>query len=742
MRSLWRSFAGGEVTPEFYGRPDHERFQTALKVCRNFVPLPHGPTARRPGTRFVIEVRDSTRPVNLIEFEFSSSQTFMIEMGHFYARFHTNGGTVLEASRAISSIVGNTVAMTLAHLWTTGDDVFIGGQYYRITVTGANTFTTADRWGVARNPIGTTAARVYTIATPYDSADVFSLRFAQDADIITITHPSYAARELRRLSNTNWQIATVSFAPTISAPGAPTVTPTIAQNLNLSPQAYVVTAVAADGTESLQSGTTSANNNLSLAGNFNTISWTAVVGATRYNVYKRRGGSFGYIGQTTGTSIVDDNVTADLTKAPPESNYTLNTGANDFPTAVAYHEQRRWFGGTNSRPQTIWATRNGFDSNLTSSTPLQADDALQFRVRANKQNSIEHLVPFNDLIILTGGGEVRLYADNAPSITFDTLTTKPTGYAGASGVQPVVTPSSIVYVQAQGSRIREFVAGGDGSNAAYRTSDTTLLATHLVNQFTISKLAYSRSPDQIVWAVRNDGVLLSMTYVPEQKVYGWARHDTDGAFESVAVVPEANESAVYVVVRRTINGRQVRYIERFASRLFSALPNAYHLDAGLTYSGAPVSAITNLQHLEGEQVFVFVDGAVEGPYTVVNGSISLEAPSSVVHVGLSFESDFLTMPIAAEVEAFAQGRQKNPKSVFLRVFQSSGVKAGTSFSTLVEYPTRAVDDFMDAPPPMITGEIEVEITPEWTPDGSVAIRQDGPLPLTVLAMTIDAVFAG
>ena len=150
--------------------------------------------------------------MRLIPFAFNADQTVVLEFGHLYVRFHIDGETLLQADKAIVSIVGSTVTVT-AHGWTTGDDVFIGNRFHRITVTGANTFTTADRWGVATVATGAAAARVYTVATPWAQNDVFDLHYAQDSDVLTITHPGHAARELRRLGAANWQLSTISFAP-------------------------------------------------------------------------------------------------------------------------------------------------------------------------------------------------------------------------------------------------------------------------------------------------------------------------------------------------------------------------------------------------------------------------------------------------------------------------------------------------------------------------------------------------
>lgn len=767
---LLRSFAGGEITPELAGRLDLVKYQTGLSLCRNFITLPHGPAVRRPGFEFIRAAGDSTNPVRLIPFTFSATQTAVVEFGHLYIRFHINGATVIDGGTGLP----------------------------------------------------------YQIASPYIGADLFDLHYAQSADVITITHPSYATRELARLSATSWALSQVSFAPTSDVPTGVAVTPTVAQNQNLTGQKYVVTAVQADGvTESLPSAPASATNNLTLAGNLNTITWNAANNATRYNVYKLRGGVYGYIGQvpaTTGASpktitsattygdgegwfgskrvrivtstahgyttdnriliegtthfdgvftvtventttfnyalksslllsantgttsipalqLVDDNVVADTTQSPPEDIIGLNSAPGDYPSTTVYHEQRRWFAGTNMKPQVLWATRTGTEANLTSSVPTREADAMELRVASSQYNQIRHLVALSDLIAFTAGGEFRVYADGAPAITPTSVSIKPQGYAGASNVQPAVTTGSILYVQAQGSRIRELSYSWEAN--AYRTVDASIMAPHRFNGYTVKDLAYARAPDSILWAVRNDGVLLGLTYVPDQQVYGWHAHDTDGAFESVCVVPETNEDVLYVVVRRTINGASVRYVERLRTRVLTTQADAFFVDSGLTYSGAPVTTLTGLAHLNGKTVDILTDGAVHPQRVVSGGSITLDYAASKVQVGLPITADLRTLPLVLEAaQAAGQGLAKNVNKVHLRVAQSSAVKAGPGFTRLREYPSRAVTDPYGSPPALRDGELSLSIDPSWNQDAAVCVRQDLPLPLSVLSMTLEVQSGG
>jgi hypothetical protein len=740
-RPLFRSFAGVEITPEMHGRIDLTKYQTGVSLALNFLALPHGPMARRPGFGYIQSSHNSALQVRLIPFVYSSSQAVVIELGHLYARFHTSSGSVLDTAKTITSIVGNTVNIT-SHGYAVGEMLFIGTRYFRVaTVVNANSITVSDLYGVAATPSGTTAARVYIVTTPYTSTDLFGLTFAQDSDVLTICHPNYAARELRRLGATNWQLTAVSFAPSLLAPGGMSATASGAGGTP-STYEYVTTSLAADGvTESLPSASVSASVDLSVSGNKITVAWSAATGAARYYVYKKRGGSFGYIGQATGLNFVDDNILPDFTKPPPESIITLNGGANDYPATVTHHEQRRWFAGTKNKPQSIFATRNGTLSNLTSGIPSRDDDAMEFRIAATQQNAIKHMLPLSDIIVLTTGGEWRIFSSNDGAIAPTNLMAKPQGFNGCSDTRPVLTNGSVLYVQAMGSRINELSYNWESQS--YRSIDLSVMAPHLFDGYTIVDLAYSRAPDQVVWAVRSDGTLLSMTYVPNQSVFAWARHTTDGVFESVCVIPDGREDAVFVLVRRTINGQTVRCIERLRDRTFAAAADAFFVDSGLTYSGAPASTITGLWHLEGRQVDILADGAVETRKTVTNGAVTLSQPASKVHVGLPFTSDFRTLPVILEATAaFGQGMSKNVSKAFIKVYRSSMVKAGPNFNELSAFPERLVSTPYDSPPPLTDDELEITVAPDWGRFAQVCVRQDLPVPLTITSMVLEVATGG
>jgi hypothetical protein len=773
-KSLFRSFAGGEITPEMFGRMDLTKYQTGLAQALNFITLPHGPAARRPGTQHVARARNThttgnARTVRLLPFVFSASQAYVLEVGASYVRFHNSNGTELETAKTVSAATSASpsVLTITAHGYTTGDAVFcqgftgpwatLEGQFLTVDVLTADTVNLRrmpssanlsgalfNATGFAAYTSGASVRRVYTLASSYTAAD--QTTYAQNNDIMTLCAQSQPARELKRLGAANWAFNSVAFTVTQAAPTAVSAVATIPTPTNPVTQSYVVTAVAADlVTESAASTPATCSNNLSLAGNFNTVSWTAAAGASRYYVYRLRGGSYGYIGQTSGTSLVDDNISPQAADTPPVSTITLNTGAGDYPAAVTYYERRRWFAGTTLRPQNVFATRNGTESNLTGSVPSQEDDALEFRIASQQQQTVRHLVALQDVVALTASGEHRIFADGGPALSLSTLSVKPQSATGASTVQPALSEDRALYVQAQGSYVRELAFDPSGLGR-FTAENVSIMAPHLFDGFQIVELAYCRAPVPVLWALRSDGVLLGMTHMPSQQVYGWHQHRIGGGgfVESIAVIPENNEDVLYVAVRRTLAGSTNSVsIERLTPRVVATQADGYFVDGGFTYRGAPAITISGLWQLEGQAVQVLADGAVHPGRTVTSGAITLESPASVVHVGLGYVSDIQTLPQAYEqAPANGQGTMKNVSKVFVRVKDSSIVKAGPRFNALREFPARAVSDPYGSAPALRNGELSIAIDPSWTTDGSICLRQDLPLPLTVCALAHETAAGG
>ena len=718
-----------------FGRLDNVRFQTGLALCRNAIVLPHGPATKRAGTYYVNKAGNSSYAVRVIPFAFSATQTMVLELGNNYLRFHTNGASLS---------VGTPAAYNGATAYTPGDLVASGGtNYVCITNTTGNAPPNATYW-YAQPSTGE-----YTLPTPWAAADLMALEYTQSSDVITVTHNGYAVSEIRRLGATKWAITTPALGAAVPTATISSVTTVVGTGTAYNKvQYYKVTVVSPDGLEeSLGSASGNSTNDLTLSGAKNVVNWGAVSygsGTVTYRVYKAINDAnrlYGYVGETTGTSFTDDNITPDYSKNPPASTLRLDTAGN-YPQAVAYYEQRRMFGGSTSFPQTVYGTRTGTESNLNISLPSNAGDALSFSLKAQQQHAVKHLVPLSDLIALTVSGTFRIASADGKALTAgaNNLFKQANSY-GANSVKPLLTGTNCLHAEANGRRVRDI--SYSWQSQTYVSDDRSIMSPHLFTDYTLVDAAYTRSPDSIAWWVRSDGALLGMSYVPEQQVWAWHQHTTvGGTVESICSVTESNQDYLYLVVLRTLNGVSTRVIERMASRLFTTQADAYFVDCGATYSGSPATTISGLTWLEGKSVVAYADGAVVTGLTVSGGAVTLPVAASKVHVGLAFTTDIQTLPMSLEsMAAGGQGTTKSVTYAYLRVNRTGVVKVGPNSSRLTELPARTNEPY-DTPSYLRSEVLDVLVNPDISQDAQLWVQSSDPSPLTISSIVMKVAFGG
>lgn len=411
-----------------------------------------------------------------------------------------------------------------------------------------------------------------------------------------------------------------------------------------------------------------------------------------------------------------------------------NIGASgDYPGAVCYYEQRRCFAGTPTRPQMVWMSRSGTESDMSYTLPSQDDNRLRFEIAAQEASRILHLTPLAQILALTNSTEYRVSSGGSAPMSPDAIRSEVQSQIGASNVQPLVVNSTLLYASARGGHVREL--GYNWQSSGYTTGDLSIRAAHFFESARVVDMTLAKSPDSIAWFAMSDGSMLGLTYLPEQAVGGWHKHTTiNGAIESVVSVPEGDEDALYMVVRRTINGQNVRYIERMHERYFSELENAWHVDCGGEYIGEETTEISGLTWLEGETVSIFADGCVLPQRVVTDGKISLTKPSVHVIVGLPITADLQTLPVAVDLGdgSYGTGHSKNVNDVWLRLHKSSGVFVGPDFENLTEVKQRTTEPY-GLPPNLLEGEVSVAARSQWNNLGQICVRQSDPLPLTIIS---------
>lgn len=557
-----RSLAGGEIAPSLQARVDLVKYATGVKTLRNWIVKKSGGVDNRPGTEFDAEVKDSSEAFRLIEFAFNDTDTYAMEFGNQYIRFIRNGSQIT---------VSGVTAWSVATVYAVGNLASSGGvNYYCIAAHSAQAPPNATYWYAL-------TGNIYEIPTPYLEADLFELNVDQSADVITITHPDYQTRELSRYSHTRWILSVITFAPGISAPtglGITGATGTTDQ--------WVVTAIDQNTfEESLPSASVGANS-LASSGSPRTITWTPVSGAGSYNVYKYSNGLYGFVGYAGSAAFTDDGIPADTTDTPPSQRNPFDA-VNKYPSTSTYYQQRHLFANTNEKPYQIEGSRSANFKNMTRSNPIQDDDAVSFPLTSRKFAPIRHMIDIGKLLVMTETGEFLIEGDADGVLKPGVPNPRQRSYYGSDRIRPIIIGNTVIFVQARGKVIRDLTFEYEIDR--YTGNDLTVFAWHLFEGYTIVDWAFQQTPNSIIWAVRSDGILLSLTYLREHQIWAWAKHDFDGLVETVCCVPEGDEDVLYLGIKRTINSTTKRYIERMSSRYFSDVIDANFLDCSLLYDG-------------------------------------------------------------------------------------------------------------------------------------------------------------
>lgn len=702
---IQNSFNAGELSPQLKGRADLEKYRNGCEVMENFLPQIHGPAKKRPGTRFVREVKDSDDFTRLIPFEFSTNQAFAIEFGNQYIRFYANGGVVLN-----------------------------GGSPYEI-------------------------------ASPYLSTEIADLEYAQSADVIYLAHPNHAPRKLARFGPTNWTITPVAFNwPPFNDEnvGTLTLTPSaVTGNITITASAsFFVSAdvgsffkfaeiVASKYNQWTQGVAHSIGNRVQWQGNVYEATNAATAGsrppihtdgtesdgAVTWQ-FLHDGAGYAQVTAFTSATVVNATVVRRLPSNSATTRWSEGAWSSrrGYPRAVTFYEDRLWFAGSANRPQTLWASVSGDYENHQYGT--NDDDALNYTINTQDMNTIQWLSPTKVLAIGTTNGEFTLSAQQIsdPVTPSNVRITPQTTFGAAEAVRPLRIGGSILFLQRAGRKVREYTYNFETDS--FVAPNLNVLAEHITGTGVVD-LAYQQEPNQIVWAPCACGTLVGLTYERQEDVVGWHRQNVGGAVESVVALPhwDGDQDVLWMIVKREIDGNTVRYVEYLEKYLDDEY--SFFVDCGLTYDGTPATTISGLDHLEGEELAVLADGAVHPNVTVTAGSVTLQRPSSVVNLGLPYTATVLTMPLeAGAADGVAQGKQMRINNIVMRLFRTgSGLYYGPDESRMDELHLRRSNDNMDSPVPLFTGDTQLLAWPgEYQQAPQMRIEHRLPTPCTLVAL--------
>lgn len=618
-----RSFSAGEISPALYSRADTVKYSQGLKTCRNWIVNTNGSVSTRPGTiycePFLPEptAGDSEGIARLIPFYQSETQNYVLIFTEGNIKFLKNGSYIKESEKTISAITNANpgVVTSNAHGYSVGNYVFmsvngmseISGKYYKVANTTANTFELRDPY--TGNLVDTTSygayiptggvSRVYSISTSYTAPQLQYIKFAQVGDILTITHVSHPPKDLSYISDTNWSFASCSFGTSATTPTGLTFvsggdgSPTIA--------GWVVTAIEdATNDESLPSAIlTQFGGNPGSGVQASTISWTAVAGCSTYYIYRYINGLPIFVGFSNTNIYTDsDGANPDFTKQPPRDQDFFDSTDN-YPGAIAYHQQRMALGGTNNLPQTVWMSHLSSRLNFLTSSPSDSLDGLQFSVLANARTKLVSFLSADDFFVFTPTSEFLITGDNANILRPTAINSRQISNFGSSILVPsLIVGSSPVFVQASSGKVFELDYLKRSSTSG--GLDLTTFSSHLVDKYSIVDWVYQQTPQSIIWSCRSDGVLLGCTYDKDQQILAWHRHDTDGLFQNIVTIPETPvgfvdsssswpasagsfRNSVYFIVQRTVDGQTKRFIEKQAEREINDIVDFIGMDCATNF---------------------------------------------------------------------------------------------------------------------------------------------------------------
>ncbi len=524
------NFTGGELSPRLDGRNDLAKYPTGLKTLENFVVFPHGSAARRSGTQYVAEVKDSSAKTRLIPFEFSTTQTYMMEFGNQYIRFYKDNGQILEGDKTISGATqaDPVVVTATGHSYSNGDEIRITGvvgmtelnnKRYLVANKTTNTFEITDvdgndidGTGFTAYTSGGVANRVYEISTPYLTAELFDLKFAQSADVMYITHPNHEVEKLSRSGHTSWTLTDVDF----------TDGPYLDENITtttLNPGSHTV----GTGVAVVASAVTGINGD------------TGFQATDVGRLIRFRDGYMKVTARADTTNITVE-IIEDLGSSTASTDFALGafSDTTGHPSCVTFFEQRLVFAATLNNPQTIYFSKSGDYENMNENRggTIVDDDAIIYTIASNQVNAIRFMTATRTLIIGTAGGEFAVSGGGTDvAITPTNILIKKQSNHGAANVDAIPAGNATLFLQRAKRKLRELAYNFDVDG--YVSPDLTILAEH-ITEGGLTQISYQQEPNQIIWGTRDDGQLVGLTYQREQQVVAWHRHKFGGTFGSGA----------------------------------------------------------------------------------------------------------------------------------------------------------------------------------------------------------------
>ena len=771
---LQSAFSGGEISPALYGRIDFYKYSISAKKLRNFIVRPFGGISNRGGLKLIGEIKNG-KGARLIPFSYSLNEQYILELGEYYMRFwqlNDDGslGLVLKNGAIYEEVMpysekdletltytqlGNVMYFAhrdyppkrlerfAADIWTLSDlklnpqiqapqlnSILLIGDHSNtnsITYKWDYCITAVDKNGeesimsnalsVNGHPELNTAryVRLTFGLTSFPSGVIDNLNFKSIAyvyinNINTCSEIIHTREEFIQLFNSKVSNITASLhgsngvkftATNETAPNGTTIQIQITA-LHSSAQWYSVV---------LSGGTTQTDNSIE-----------------KYNIYRYTAGVYSWIAETKD-SVFDDTGYQAYSEQNPPKLFTFFQSKNNYPGTVAVFQQRLCFAGTYNDPARIWLSRIAQYENFSVDDNLHDSSAIDVKIFSGRSiTDIQHLIAGRDLTILARDSEWCLSGASGVSPLDLELTFQ--NRRGANKVCPIAVDNYIVYVGADGKSLRDLSYSLDANG--YIGNDLTLLAKHFFDGFSLKSIGFQQNPNSLLWAIRNDGKLLGLTYLKEQDIFAWTLHETEGTFKDLIVIDTENKDRVFCIIQRENNF----YLEEMQSPISTneTLSDAFYVDCGLSNTfSEEVTSVSGLEHLANKEVSLLIDGhAYLHQKVEADGVLKLPEKAKSITVGLPYQSFFQSLDMQTQLNnGTSFGRRRSISKIIIYFERSRGLLYGTDENNLFEAKERSSEKYNE-PIQLYSGFKELHVAAGYDKEVNLFIKSIYPLPLNIM----------
>ena len=578
------AFIVGEVAEAFYGRLDLQKYPLGMAEVENFFIDYHGGMLNRAGNKFMAMLEEQDHKFARFRAKEHDLTLFFTENK---MRVIRDLGFVLEAALAAGTMLSGeiTAANTLVVGQLVWVDDGVNRGYFEVTAAAAGDFTITSPIGQVIADGAVDWAPVYELTTTFSDADLAEMKIRQDLEKLVVTRDTRLPTFIERVADDNWSLTTYSNA----LPDAPINLVGTPSGAGTASVGFVVTAVVG-GVESAASTelvTSSIVNYTTTTGHFH-LTWDAVAGAERYNIYRSliyptaypAGAQLGYIGYSTDVEFVDRNITADNTKTPPVA-VDFFSGSN-YPAVYTRFQQRGIYAGLALDPLTVVGSLANDKGRFSIAFPPIATDSYSFTLDAESERPIKHMLALRyGLMLFTEDGITQLRGGDGVAITALSALAETQGYVSVSNLDPIAINMDVLFMTALGSELNQMVYT-EYTNS-FKMQDVLVLSSHLFSSENQAiQVSWAPEPHKLLHFIREDGQRAVLTYERNLEVYGWARYRTQGEYLDLIAVKEDGHNLAYQTARRRIADTDVMFIEREMPRNDRLYEKFWYVDAGVS----------------------------------------------------------------------------------------------------------------------------------------------------------------